>query len=150
MSNPALPNGVTPAFNMDNPFPSGLIQPSGSSLGLATNAGLSIGGTLPRVEKVSYSEQWSLDFQRQLPKNYVVTVGYVGNNGVHLFNSRNYNQLPDSALALGSGLLASVPNPFLGVITNRTSPLSAATVQRGQLLRPHPPIPEHDNNDAGD
>jgi len=50
----------------------------------------------------------------------------------------NYNQLPDSDLALGSKLLSLVPNPFHGVITDRTSPLSAPTVQYGQLLRPHP------------
>jgi hypothetical protein len=39
---------------------------------------------------------------------------------------------------LGSQLLAQAPNPFYGVITDQTSPLSAPTVQYGQLLRPHP------------
>jgi hypothetical protein len=50
----------------------------------------------------------------------------------------NYNQLSDSNLALRSKLLAQVPNPFYGVITDQTSPLSAPTVQYGQLLRPYP------------
>ena len=137
VSNPALANGITPQFNLSDPFPQGLTQPTGSSLGLNTLLGQSISG-LPRQQKISYSEQWSFDVQRQFPGSFVVTVGYVGNNALHLYAPVNYNQLPDSDLALGSKLLATVPNPFYGVIKDRTSLLSAATVQYGQLLRPHP------------
>jgi hypothetical protein len=136
-SRAALANGVTPQFNLSNPFPQGLIQPTGSTLGLATLLGQNLSGP-PRQEKISYSEQWSLDVQRQLPGNFVVTVGYAGNHSLALYVPVNYNQLPDSDLALGSKLLAQAPNPFYGVITDQTSPLSAPTVQYGQLLRPHP------------
>jgi hypothetical protein len=136
-SNPAEANGVTPRFNLSNPFPQGLTQPTGNSLGLDTLLGHNISG-VPQQQKISYTEQWSLDVQRQLPGNVGVTVGYVGNHGLHLYVPVNYNQLPDSALALGSQLLATVPNPFFGVITDPTSLLSAPTVQDGQLLRPHP------------
>jgi hypothetical protein len=136
-SNPALADGVTPQFNLSNPFPQGLTQPSGSSLGLNTLLGQNISG-MPRQQKISYSEQWSLDIQRQLPWNIVVTLGYVGNNGLHLYIPVNYNQISDGNLALGSKLNSIVPNPFNGVITDKTSLLSAPTVQYGQLLRPHP------------
>lgn len=136
-SNPTLADGVTPRFNLSNPFPSGLNQPTGDTLGLNTFAGQNISGS-ERQQQISYSEQWSLDIQRQLPRDFVITAGYVGNNGLHLYQPVNYNQLSDSNLALGSNLLATVANPFYGVITDPTSPLSARTVQRGQLLRPHP------------
>jgi hypothetical protein len=136
-SNPAQANGVTPLYNMDNPFPSGLTPVSGNSLGLATNAGLSTAG-YARQQKVSYSNQWSFDLQRQLPGNFVVTLGYVGNSGVHLYVPVNYNQLPESDLAQGSALTATVANPFYGAITNKTSTLSAPTVRAFQLLLPHP------------
>jgi hypothetical protein len=136
-SNPALANGVTPQFNLANPFPSGLNQPTGNSLGLNTLLGQNISGA-QRQQRLSYSEVWSLDIQRQLPGSFVISVGYVGNNGLDLYTQVNYNQLPDSQLKLGSQLLATVSNPFYGVITDRTSPLSAPTVQYGQLLRPHP------------
>jgi Carboxypeptidase regulatory-like domain len=136
-SNPAAANGVTPLFNMSSPFPQGLTQPTGNTLGLSTYVGQSLSG-LPRQQQISYSEQWSLDVQRQLPRNFVVTLGYVGNNGLHLYVPFNNNQLPDADLSLGSQLLASVPNPFYGVIKDKTSILSAPTVQYGQLLRPHP------------
>lgn len=136
-SNPALANGVTPQFNLSNPFPQGLTQPTGNGLGLNTLLGQNISG-VPRQQKISYSEQWSFDIQRQLPGNIVATIGYVGNNGLHLYTPVNYNQLADSNLSLGSQLLSTVPNPFSGVITDKTSLLSAPTVQYGQLLRPHP------------
>src|SRR5262249_36504714 len=38
-SRPALADGVTPQFNLSNPFPQGLIQPTGNSLGLNTLLG---------------------------------------------------------------------------------------------------------------
>jgi hypothetical protein len=134
---PAAANGVTPLFNMDNPFPNGLIPVSGNSLGLATNAGLAIAG-FPRNQINSYSSQWSFDLQRQLPGNFVVTLGYVGNSGTHLYVPYNYNQLPDADLAQGSALTATVANPFSGVITTATSPLSKPTVRAFQLMLPHP------------
>lgn len=136
-SNPALANGFTPQFNLANPFPNGLTQPTGNSRGLLQNVGLSISGPL-RHQAVSYDEQFSLDVQRQLPFQFVLTAGYIGHNGVHLMSPQNYNQLADSYLSMGSALLATVANPFYGVITDSTSPLSRATVQRGQLLRPFP------------
>jgi hypothetical protein len=134
---PAAANGVTPLFNMDSPFPSGLQPITGNSLGLATNAGLAVTG-YPRNQIDSYSEQWSFDVQRQLPYNFVVTLGYVGNNGVHLYEPFNDNQLPDGDLALGSALTATVANPFYGVITTPTSALSKPTVRAFQLMLPHP------------
>jgi Carboxypeptidase regulatory-like domain len=130
-------NGALPLYNMDSPFPSGLVQPSGSSLGLATNAGFSITG-YPRSEYIGYTQEWSLDLQRQLPLGFVLTLGYVGNRGMHLNAPLNYNQLPDSDLAQGSALNAQVANPFYGVIDNQASTLSHATVPAYQLLLPHP------------
>ena len=147
-SNPAEANAVTPLFNLSSPFPQGLTPPSGSSLGLVTQAGQNISG-LPRRQEISYSEQWSFDIERQLPGRFVVTAGYVGNNGLHLYTPQNENQLPDGDLKLGTQLLAQVPNPFYGVITNPTSPLSTPTVQYGQLLRPHPQFENMINSAAG-
>ena len=114
-SNPAQADGVTPQFNLASPFPQGLTQPTGSSLGLLTQVGQNISGMV-RQQHISYSEQWSLDVQRQLPWSIVATLGYVGNNGLHLYAPVNYNQLPDTDLKLGSQLTTTVTNPFYGVI----------------------------------
>ena len=130
-------NGAVPLYNMDSPFPSGLLQPSANSLGLATNAGFSIAG-YPRKQSVAYTEEWSMDVQRELPHDLVLTVGYVGNRGLHLYSPFNANQMPDSDLSQGSALNAQVANPFHGVITNQASSLSHSTVPAYQLLLPHP------------
>ena len=80
--------------------------------------------------------QWNFDIQRELPGGIVFDVAYVGNRGVKLEASRTWDQLPDSALALGSQLLTQVPNPFYGQISQGA--LAAPTVSRAQLLRPFP------------
>jgi len=38
-----------------------------------------------------YTSQWSLDIQRRLPFDAVVSVGYVGNKGTHIDNSVEFN-----------------------------------------------------------
>jgi len=132
-----LSNGVTPLFNLGNPFPSGVPLPAGNAAGLAIDLGQNITGPL-RTQDIPYQANWSFDLQRQLPFKLVVTAGYVGNVGVHLYTPINVNQIPDADLALGSKLISVVANPFYGVITDPTSTLSLATVQNGQLLRPYP------------
>jgi hypothetical protein len=133
----AAPDGVTPLFNLGDPFPQGIRQPTGNSLGLLTLVGQSIGGPL-RQQRLPYQSQWSLDVQRQLPWSWVMDVGYAGNSAVALPRGVQYNQLPMEHLSLGTALNQTVANPFFNVITEPTSTLSRATVQRGQLLRPHP------------
>ncbi|HTB16207.1 MAG TPA: carboxypeptidase regulatory-like domain-containing protein [Bryobacteraceae bacterium] len=135
----AQSNGVTPLFNLSNPFPSGLPTPGGNAAGLANYLGQNIAGPL-HTEDFPYQNNWSFDIQRQLPSHFVVTAAYVGNTGVHLYAPIQYNQIPDADLALGSKLLNVVANPFYGVITDPSSTLSLATVQAFQLLRPYPQL----------
>jgi hypothetical protein len=130
-------DGVTPLFNIGNPFPQDVPAAWGNSAGLAIALGQNITGPL-RSREIPYPANWSFDIQRELPLKFVVTAAYVGNAGVHLMAPFQYNQIPDSALSLGSKLIGVVPNPFYGVITAYTSTFSLATVQYGQLLRPFP------------
>jgi len=48
------------------------------------------------------------------------------------------NDLTRDQMALGAVNSQLVENPFFGVITDPTSPLSQRTVTRGQLIRPYP------------
>jgi outer membrane receptor protein involved in Fe transport len=128
-------NGVTPLNFLDNPYPTGINQPTGSRLGAATLLGQNIRFT-DRNQRQSYSAQWNLNVQRELPAGLLLELGYAGNRGLKLQQDRELNQLPDSALALGDALRQTVPNPFAGQITTGT--LAAATVTRAQLLRPFP------------
>jgi len=128
---------VTPLFNLSNPFPGGLLQPTGNTLGLATLLGQSISGPL-RQQHVAYQSQWSLDLQRQLPWSVMAEIGYTGTSSVALPSTVLQNQLRPEYLSLGSQLTRTVPNPFYGYITDSTSSLSLPTVQYAQLLRPYP------------
>jgi outer membrane receptor protein involved in Fe transport len=128
-------NGVTPLNFLDNPYPTGLVLPTGSRLGAGTQLGQNI-RFMDRNLRTSYSAQWNLNVQHELPGGMLAEIGYAGNRGLKLQENRELNQLPDSALALGDGLRTQVTNPFRGQITNGA--LAGATVARAQLLRPYP------------
>jgi hypothetical protein len=142
-------NGVTPlaGFQLSNPFPVGLTPPAGNAAGLGIDLGDSVEGPLRR-QSIAYQQNWSLDIQRSLPANFVITAAYVGNEGVHLMVNQQLNQLPDSDLALGSKLLTLVPNPLFGLIDPASS-INTPTVKNMQLLRPFPQFQNFEANNVG-
>jgi len=143
------PNGVTPlsGYQLGSPFPNGLPTPQGNAAGLGIDLGDSLEAPL-RNQNIAYQEQWSFDIQRTLPGSFVVTAAYAGNEGVHLMVNEQLNQLPESAEALGSGLLKLVPNPLYGLIDTASS-INTATVKESQLLRPHPQFQNFEANNVG-
>ncbi len=129
-------DSITPLNTLRNPFPDGLLNPIGSSQGLATFVGQGVSFT-NTGRRIPYTQQYSVGIQRQIGGGTLVEAAYVGNRGIALANSNvELNQLPDSALAMGSALLTQVPNPFYGIIP--TGALASRNVARGQLLRPYP------------
>ncbi|MCU1329651.1 MAG: Cna B-type protein, partial [Bryobacterales bacterium] len=60
----SLDNGLHPANTIDNPWPSGIVLPTGSAGGLATGIGTSIGGQLRNVYQ-GYAQQWNMTVQYQ-------------------------------------------------------------------------------------
>ena len=129
--------GHTPANTLSNPYPSGLLLPTGNTLGSLTALGTNLTGALHDVGR-GYSQQWNFTIQHQPFQNWLFELGYVGNRGVHLFMyNQNLNWLPDSAVAAyGSALNNPVANPFAGII--KSGPLASATVPQAQLLLPYP------------
>src|SRR5208282_4891594 len=63
----------------------------------------SLGDGVPyNTIEAPYQEQWNLNVQRELGRGTVLTVGYVGSRGVHLFSQRNLNPSETStSVALG-------------------------------------------------
>jgi hypothetical protein len=129
-----LDGGITPNHLLRDPFPNGLIQPSGSSLGPRTLIGQGIAGFVRDVPN-GYSQQFNFNVQRQVA-GILVEAAYVGSRGVNIPIAYALNQIPGDALALGNRLLEPVPNPFFGVITS--GPNSGRTITRNRLLRPYP------------
>src|SRR5262245_432258 len=145
-NNTSVPQTVgIPSVSLSNPFPNGLVAPSGNSLGALAGVGTSINfvdqnRTAPRVQ------QYSVDLQRELGGGFAMTLSYIGARGDHLplggtaDTIVNINQLDPKYLALGTAVLnQTVPNPFFGNPAFAGTALgNNATTTRAQLLRPYP------------
>ena len=137
--------GLTPAVTLTNPYPGGVLQPTGASLGLATLAGQSIAYGNPS-RNIPYVHQFSGGFQQMLPWNAVLDVSYVGSRTHDMQVSRNINALNPQYLSLGTGLTAQVPNPMAGLLPQSPA-LNGATITRQQLLLPFPQFQTIAEND---
>jgi hypothetical protein len=134
--------GTVPTTSITNPFPNGLVQPSGNTRGALSGVGTSFSyvdqnSTAPRVQ------QYSVDLQRELPGSQAISFGYSGSRGDHLGLGGsndvpvNINQLDPKYMSLGTRLNDLLPNPFFG--NPNAGPLATrATLSRAQLLRPYP------------
>jgi len=132
----SIDGGLTPANTLSNPFPIGLLKPSGSSQGLSTLLGQAIRFFDPSLH-VPGSRQFSLTLGKQFGRSVLLEASYAGNRGVHCpLPSAQWNQLHPDVLKQGSALIQSVANPFYGKIAS--GPLASSTVTRSRLLRPFP------------
>ncbi len=106
---------VLPGIGLANPFPAGLVQPTGSSLGLKTELGNAI--SIPYQDRIlPYSQQWQLSIQRELPWQLVAQIAYVGAHAVSLYENLNWNEQPD-ALRRDT---TTMPNPPIAAGTQYT------------------------------
>ena len=143
--NTVLPQtSPTPTVTLDNPFPNGVVQPSGNTKGALSGVGTTI-SYIDQNRRAPRVQQYSVDIQRQLPDNMAISIGYVGARSDHLGLGGtvdapiNINQVDPKYLSLGVALTQSVPNPFLGrPELAGTSLGTSATIARNQLLRPYP------------
>jgi hypothetical protein len=136
----ALPNVLS------NPFPTGIPQPSGNSLGALTYLGRAFNVINPDFT-VPYVDQFSFGVQYQVQKRSKVELSYVGSRGHSLEDSKNINAMSvanrkkcDWAEGGQSSYCdALVPNPFYGLAPFAgTSFYTSPTITRGQLLLPYP------------
>lgn len=142
--------GLTSVPNvLSNPFPSGIIQPSGSSLGSLTSIGQTGGITVfNRNFKVPSAHEFSLGVQYRVTKSSVFEAAYVGNRGRGFTVSEDLNQAPwsflqkcDEVYASGSNSVctAQQTNPFKGIAAFSGTPYyTNSTLQARELARPHP------------
>ncbi len=136
------PNNVDPGTPWSTPFPDGFLEPLAGAQGLLT--GIGTGFTIPNPDfEVPYTDQWMAGVDVQLPWNIGLDVAYVGNKVSKLGVSRPINEVPkaenDKRIPSMGGnanyLNVTFANPFAGLVPGQT--LNAATVSRGDLLRPY-------------
>jgi hypothetical protein len=139
--------GRTSLYNLANPFPAGITKPPGASLGLLTFLGRGVNYANPSSQ-LPYVDNFSFGVQRQLPKDVVVEVSYVGSRSREMQSS--YGSVNEPGLAFrnlcditrggnANYCTALLPNPFYNVPGfEGTSLFTSPTVSRYTLSRPFP------------
>jgi hypothetical protein len=133
----SIDNAATPSSTLANPFPAGLIQPVGSSVGLMAQAGNSLSFFDDRRVN-PYSQQWQFDIQRELPARILIDIAYTGTHTLKEIESLNLNELPDQYLAQGAAANRAIPNPFLNIFPATSTLGSGATIPQSRLWVQYP------------
>lgn len=148
-----LDSGKTIASPVSNPFPSGVLKPTGSTAGLATMNGNAVSFSDPSGQ-IGRVQLFSFGLQKQLPAQMTLDVSYAGTRASQLpVAGLNINALSSANLALGNSdlggtssyLTAQVPNPFQGLLPGTS--LNSATISRQQSLLPFPEFTSVTEND---
>lgn len=127
----------TPAASLSNPYPDGLLQPTGNTQGGLSGIGQAITVYDSDTRSAGYVQQFSLEVQRQVPGGFVVTAGVLGSRGLGLLRAgQNINQVHPDYYWQGSALTASVPNPFYN--NGGVGTIGTPNVSQAQLLSPFP------------
>jgi hypothetical protein len=138
-----LDSYLTPSATLANPFPGGILRPTGASLGLATNLGQGI--TFYNSNPLNpYSVRWNFSIQHQFPGSMILETAYEGNHAVHLGVDSGLNPVPAQYLSTSpfrdqatiDRLTANVKNPFAGLVPGTS--LNGSTIQLQNLLVPFP------------
>jgi len=91
--NPELNVGLSQGFLTNlNINRSTLSNPVGATTTVASTTPFTIQSRMPIDYKSPYSQQWSLDVQRQFGGTWLADVGYYGSNGIHLPGFEEFNQ----------------------------------------------------------
>jgi hypothetical protein len=136
-------NGLTFQSTLNNPYPNGVLQPAGNTLGPNTFLGQSLTRFAPLDFQSGQLSRYLVNLQRELPARWLLEVGYAGSHGFNLTTDEELNAVPAQYLtssrvrdqATIDFLAALVPNPFVGLLPTG---FTGATVARSQLLRPFP------------
>jgi hypothetical protein len=138
---------LTPANTLTDPFPSGILPPTGSSLGASTFLGQTISFITPQA-KDPYSIRWNLGVQHELRPNLMAEVDYVANHTERLpvavtqlngIPRGSLSTLPTRDQAVINQLSASTANPFAGLLPGTS--LNGSTITVSQLLAHYPQFP---------
>ncbi|MBS1855308.1 MAG: carboxypeptidase regulatory-like domain-containing protein [Acidobacteria bacterium] len=135
---------LTPYGTLSNPFPAGIQNPAGSANGINSNLGNSISYYTSNITN-PYSIRWNFDVQKQIGKDMMLQVGYIGNKQVHGTMSNAISSTPLLPFLSRSpvrdqaninALATVVSNPFAGLLPGTS--LNGSTVSVATLLQAFP------------
>ena len=125
-------DGNTVILNsLSNPFPSGVNQPVGSSLGPATNLGTGL-QTVLHSPRTLTTYNFNFGVELELPGNTIFSVGYVGSRGLFLPIGNatvDLNELPLQTIAQYGSSLCVTGGPGCVMVPNTWEAIQPATNQ---------------------
>jgi len=136
--------GLTFQSTLSNPYPLGVLQPVGNSLGPNTFLGQSLTRVMALDTQNPQLLRYQMTVQRELPGQWLMEAGYVGSHGYNLNTDIELNGVPAQYLSTSQSrdqavidfLGTQVPNPFAGGLL--PTGFTGTNVARSQLLRPFP------------
>ena len=131
---------VAGCYSLSNPFPDGVIQPTGSSLGASTNLGSTL-STVLRSQRTPATYNFNFGVEYELPYQTVVSAAYVGSRGLFLpMGSVDLNALSLQTIAKyqDSLLSSTVPNQWAAIQPATNTNYGSATVPLWVSLQPFP------------
>ncbi|HVW86899.1 MAG TPA: carboxypeptidase regulatory-like domain-containing protein [Bryobacteraceae bacterium] len=130
-----------PQATLSNPFPGGVVPPTGNTLGRYT----ALGDTATFFDQnfnPGVNDRLNISLQRQLPAQLLADITFFTNIGHNLPYSQNVNLAdPRIAFQAGNQVNTSVANPFYNLLPATQMPgqlRTQAKVAASQLLRPYP------------
>jgi hypothetical protein len=138
---PGIAGAGNGAFSLVNPFPDGIISPSGRELGLLTNVGNAINfDGAQRV--IPRTFQYSFGLQRDIWWGVNIDASYVGSITNKVPVPYNSDYLSYDTYLQGqktpTSLSTSVPNPFYGIIPRTATFGASSTITVQNLSYPYP------------
>lgn len=145
----SLDGGNTPTnnFNSGSPFASGLLAPTGNSLGLLTGIGNGTQQVDFPTRKIPIEQILSLGFQRELAPGLVLDARYAGNFTKRLrarlwINGTVSLAQEEEAIANPAYFNEQVPNPFYGV-PGMSGPGQCGTSTTIPAIELREPLPQY-------
>jgi hypothetical protein len=135
-------DGNTVVVNpLSNPFPSGIVQPTGASQGPATGIGAPLNTALhSQAEPTVYN--FNLGFEYEFPGQITLSAGYVGNHAIYLaMNAVDLNELPLSVYAQNQNAFNNgntIPNTWENALPPTSAFYGQSTVPFWLALEPYP------------
>lgn len=134
-------SGFTGPYSLQNPFPDGIVPPTGRELGLLTNIGRAVSFD-GRQRPIPRTFQYSFGLQRRTLWNVLLDASYVGsitNKETVVYDMNYYSK---EAILQGRQVSnymdRTVNNPFYGIFPANATLGASATVAARELYRYYP------------
>ncbi len=130
---------TVPISTLSNPFPRGVVQPTNSSLGPATNIG-NVLATALHSQPTPTTYDFNFGFQYQLPHDSIFSAAWVGSRGLYMpIGGVDLNQLALGTIAnYQAALNAPIPNRWAPIWPTTSAFYGQATVPQFLALEPYP------------